>query len=403
MTIAVFTGSSKDGAAISLMHSMLALFKYGMVVPSDVTIYYTYGLRKVLPSPDSDVFKVLSDKGVRLKPIVIPSDSRPFQYKKSAKSGIKEILISKLKKFIAASSIAYRFNRFTEKFDLIWINQLPYYKMLEIESNYKLIYARELFFNMDKSAIRIIQCIGEKCDMIVAIDQKAADPFVKAGLQHVITVTNPVAMEAARNIRSSLELTHLYRSRYGIGDSIDVITLIGNITPAKGAEFFLDIAEYHASDLSRVFIIVGGGKSSGNMGYYRSIIDRVENMKNVRVFDADQDEVQVFYGISSLVMRTDAFLPLGRTVFEALYSGLPVVLPCNPQDDTKEIEEYLDRRIFLYKSRDLISALEAIDKALYVKSDSDNLTVSNNYKEYADRISELFRCLENQGTVIPTR
>ncbi len=374
-----------------MMNAICALIEHGVFESHAVTVFYTYGLRKIKPSPDSTLFEKLSSKGVRLIPLIIPTDSRPFQYKKKEGKNYKESFTIFLKDFIGSVDVWWKLRVMNGEFDVLWVNQLPYYRILRLKARYKLLFARELFFSRGGDAKRLFNRVADENAMTLAISNMTAKAFFEEGLQKVKVIRNPVSMDSARRIRDNVSMKEEIKIHYGLGAYEHIVVMVGNITPPKGTEFFLDIAERFNEDVSYIFLIVGGGRSTGNTEYYNSVIGRILSMGNVRVIDAMHDEMQRIYGIVSLVIRTDSFFPMGRTVYEGVFAGTPVLLPFNEDDDISEIKPYLDRQVFLYHMRNLEHAVSMVREVSSLAERFVPIAESNNYAEYAESIKS---CLD---------
>lgn len=98
--------------------------------------------------------------------------------------------------------------------------------------------------------------------------------------------------------------------------------------------------------------------------------------------------MQKIYAITDLNLRCDPFFPLGRTVWESLYSGVPVLLPVRPDDDVEEVKEFLGKQIFLYEARKKESLFHIFENVIYDIENLEPLPCSNNLREYSKELWE---------------
>lgn len=78
LRMAVFTCSAQSGAAISAKNGILSLLESHFFRPENIDIYYTYSVRKLSTTPDSNVLEDLAEKGLRLFPIILPEEYVAF-------------------------------------------------------------------------------------------------------------------------------------------------------------------------------------------------------------------------------------------------------------------------------------------------------------------------------------
>lgn len=105
--------------------------------------------------------------------------------------------------------------------------------------------------------------------------------------------------------------------------------------------------------------------------------------------------VEEIYALVDVVVRCDAFLPLGRTLGEAYFAGCKVLAPYRETDDRSEIAHLIDRAIWLYRANDLSDMTTALERVLSIEMAPP--VKCGNALEYAHAFQAIV-CEKSEGT-----
>lgn len=271
--------------------------------------------------------------------------------------------------------------------DFVHLNSVTLWPLLEqIDQSYKtIIHVREIIDleNMCRRLRDRLHASLRSCKLILCIDENTAIPLKKMNLSPFI-LRNPFDMRNARILRigSKRELNE----KYSLDMKAKKVVLIGRVEPIKGTSFFLDLADRFRNDRRVQFAVVG---KIGGDAYSSSIKHRAAQMRNTfllgEIFDIDE-----IYAIADAVIRCEAFLPLGRTVYEAYYSGVEAMVPVSQNDRLDEISQFIGKGITPYEARnidDLSSKLKDFLAAPNTETTTERTT--GNMYDYAIAFSKL--------------
>ena len=186
-------------------------------------------------------------------------------------------------------------------------------------------------------------------DTIITIDANVAKPFADLHWK-VKIVPNPIDMTRARGLR---ERKDMLRSRIEVPKENFVVAFIAPVGQMKGHPFLLKALEKIKTD--NITFVLAGLPDHNNI-----LVEKLKAYQNV-IYLGEMGDVSNIYALSDLVIRCEDYLPLGRTVWEGMYAGLPVLLPIRPQDDKSVIIDYLGRYIYTYTATNVIDFIKWID------------------------------------------
>jgi hypothetical protein len=299
--------------------------------------------------------------------------------------------IEKVKRFIRTLlffifwMIKYKKQFKKANIEQIYLNSITLWPMLFVLPKHikTIIHIREIL-DLDKPFSKIAKStIINKCSELIAIDKKTVLPFLDCN-KKITIIRNPFEMKMARKLKE--EKCVIISKKYGMNPDKIHVSLIGSIQEAKGQKFFYDIAKKCDGSNDFEFVIVGDGRGP----YYNDVVNAVSNLENLH-YIGKVENIEEIYAITHIVIRCDNFFPLGRTVWEAYYSGCKVLLPYNINDDISEIKDYLNKEIFLY---DLRNAESAISKLKEIKSQGfgiDNNLPTGNIETHIKEISDILK------------
>ncbi len=264
------------------------------------------------------------------------------------------------------------------RIDHVYLNSVVLWPvLLFIPKNIKsIIHVREVLKNGRTGFYKrlISKIILTKADTIIAIDKKSSQPF--AGSPKLRIIKNPFDMRKSKALRK--EKPFLLK-KYKIPERRKNIALIGSISENKGQDFFLNIARnFDNKDLFN-FIIVGKvrTKLSKRIQLQSTLIKNTFYLGEV-------SKIEEIYAITDIIIRCENYYALGRTAWEAYYSGCEAILiPLNKNENLRKVatNSKLEKGFIYYKSRDIkdvCSKLQMLSK----KIDKTNSNPDNNIKEF---------------------
>jgi hypothetical protein len=243
-------------------------------------------------------------------------------------------------------------NRQLKDVDIVHLNSLTLWSIIPfLPVRIKtVIHIRETVNNTLESRIAV-WAINKYADSIIAIDSECARPFPRSSI-----IPNPIDMTEAIDLRKqSTEI----KEKWGISQDKMVVSLIGSISAAKGYDFFLVLAN-RIENKNIVFLI------AGTEPHTHEYTDALKKCRNV-ILAGQHHDISPLYAISDAIIRCEWYLPLGRTVWEGIYSGAVALLPFNETDDLEPIKPMIGKQIILYNASDIndcIMKLEYIQTTL---------------------------------------
>jgi glycosyltransferase involved in cell wall biosynthesis len=172
------------------------------------------------------------------------------------------------------------------------------------------------------SALTLLRGVSRLC----AVERMTCSKAVAAnlGLAH----TTPVYPGIETGMFRVLPDRHAARTALGLpDDDLPVVALVGRIARWKGQDRFIRIAGSVLRDTDAHFVIVGSPLFGDDAAYVPELIGAVAaaGLQNRIHFVPWQDDMRNVYGAIDLACNTSTREPLGRTMIEALASGIPVV------------------------------------------------------------------------------
>ncbi len=374
------------GASKSLQLTLKGLIKKNYLKKEDVIILYNKALRnssnkkikKLFRKTYFSRFKNSKSLVLPLYPDVVIGTNTPVINK------IINIFMIFLSYILWIIKYSNQFKK--ENLDCIYLNSVVLWPMLLLlPKKIKIVlHIREILSCKNKIVYKIAKkVIGSKCSRLIAIDSSSALPFIKRYNKKIIVLKNPFDMEKARLLKK--EKYYDLCMKYNINNDKIHISIIGNIYKGKGQDFFCEISSLYEKSNKYEFLIVGNGEGS----YYDRIISESKKQNNL-VYLGEVEEIEEIYAISDIIVRCDDFFPLGRTVWEGFYSGCKVILPVDKMDDLQEINDYINKDIFIYKKRNKESFKKSFEKLLKsgLRIETTNLPYGN-LNEYTQKIKNI--------------
>ena len=271
-----------------------------------------------------------------------------------------------------------RFYNFLKKenFDIVHLNSLTLLRVCHPSFN-MLLHVREILAN--KLDFKFIQDQLKYVERVIFIDEAVSSPFKDFSIKKQVILNNPFSMTHLENYNSTLEDEELIEKCRGK----TVFSLIGKIHREKGIEFFIDIFNRLDSD-EQILIVKGGGDSK-----YVKFVKGLAG-KNIYFLD-ESPAVDGLYRITDYLLRGEEYPCIGRTTFEALYSGAKVILPGSQDYYAGNMTDFnrFNSSIITYMPRNfshLLNIIKTIEK-----TDKQSRQMLSNTEEYATAYFKFIR------------
>jgi glycosyltransferase involved in cell wall biosynthesis len=238
----------------------------------------------------------------------------------------------------------------------------------------RIIHIREVPIDSIEARIAIL-VIKRYANKIISIDPISDISFANSGKSTVIL--NPFNMTKSRQLRP---LKKSIKSELGIPPENFVVSIFGRVEEQKGFDFFIKIIQSSIQIKGLVYAIIG--KPSGKYG--EKCIQLLNNYTNVKYL-GEQTDTSKFYTITDVVIRCEDYLPLGRTVWEGIFSGGIALVPVNKNDNMSVIRDYIGKYIYTYQALNVDSCIETLNDIIKKYPDTvfdsgypvaDNSTIS---------------------------
>lgn len=262
------------------------------------------------------------------------------------------------------------------KYDIVHLNSITLYPL--ISKKYKtIIHIREILDN--KYNYKIFKYIKNAAGVIY-IDHSTKKQFLNLSIKNDIVLNNPIDMTTCNMI--SMELI-LKKYKLNISNKT-VFSIIGVIAESKGVDFIISCFMY--LNLNNVILLVVG---SGPKDYLKKCMKTACLNQNI-IFTGEINEIEEIYFISDYVIRADEQFAIGRTVYEALFSGCDVILQ-GQEDNHKDMfyDELFYDKIHFYEPRNISEFTKKIFQLSQIKVKKDKYMA--NIKEYMEQLNMFYK------------
>lgn len=251
------------------------------------------------------------------------------------------------------------------RYRVIHLNSYVLYPLLTSQFP-MFIHIREIF---DGGALtkKIVQRKLKQAKGIIYIDYTVKE-FMGVHNKREIVLNNPFDQSAVLGVDQEN-----VRNRYHLQKNKTLFAFISVSAPKeKGMDYVID--EFIHSGCTQSELLIVGQKAT----------KEYQNMSNVH-FLGKIEKMEEIYAVSDFVIRGDMMFAIGRTIYEALYSGCHAIIPGVKCRDKKKVFEYdrFARQITFYEPR-AKSALSKVMKQMDGKKKEKCLGLSNE-KEYIER------------------
>jgi glycosyltransferase involved in cell wall biosynthesis len=231
--------------------------------------------------------------------------------------------------------------------------------------------------------------IIKRSNAIIAVSEGVSEDFISPNL---FILRNPYNLERARHLKENQR--DEFKEKYGIDTKKFVISLIGMITEHKGTPFFINAAEFMKEDERFQFCIVGGKDTP----YSRKVTSRTVVLPNILTIPETAD-IEEIYAISDLVVRCEEQFSIGRTVWEAIYSGCKALIPLAEKNELSDIKSHIGKSLYFYSPRDMKSFRDAILEIAKTGIESNFIETGNSIEYSAKYWEILKRAVHKEGKV----
>ncbi|MGX9728402.1 MAG: glycosyltransferase [Candidatus Electronema sp. VV] len=234
-------------------------------------------------------------------------------------------------------------------YDIVYINSLTLHRYV-LNNKKTVIHIRE---SLNKERIdvqsRIDNAIGA-----VFIDRATFTPFAKSIQIPFEVINNPFDMTHVSKI-------HHHRGIFcGINLSKKtVFSMIGQVTVEKGV---LDIVNaFHEIDNKDIVLFIAGNCIESMYKKIKKLCNSDERI----VILGHMDNVSILYNNTDYLIRGEKYQCVGRTIFEALFSGCYVLIPGkSTYKEPYEDLSYFNDKIIYYPPGDFSRCRELISECI---------------------------------------
>ena len=269
------------------------------------------------------------------------------------------------------------------KYKFIYLNSVTLNSL--VSTQYKtLLHVREVLDDHSPLLLKTLDNL-RKAEGLIFIDKRTRYAFrrhIKSNPHPAeCIINNPFDMSAARHLRQK-KLRFITTSSLH-HQSETIFSFIGAVDKIKGVDFIIR-AFLKAKPLRAKLFIIG----SGNIHYFNYCKSLAANTQSVVFFGRLKPTAMTeIYATSDYILRGDPDFRIGRTIFEALYTGCKVIVPKEYSDDVIEPELVkFSNQVFFYKPRDLDSLGKVIKEASEKMGKSSYNGPTGNISEHCQSI-----------------
>jgi glycosyltransferase involved in cell wall biosynthesis len=194
-------------------------------------------------------------------------------------------------------------------------------------------------------------------------------------------INNPFDMSTARRLR--LQKRPSIKSSVSQRRNETIFSYIGTIGPIKGADFIIKAFLKAKPSHAKLFMV-----GSGNIHYLNYCKSLAASTPSVVFLGRLQpDAMTEIYASSDYILRGDPDFRIGRTIFEALYTGCKVILPKAFLDEMIDQELLRFRKqVLFYRPRDIDSLAAVLAETVEKVETSDGKGPTGNISEHCQNI-----------------
>lgn len=248
------------------------------------------------------------------------------------------------------------------------------------------------------SLVKIIRPLFSWNAIIILPTNKTKKYYLGSQFENykVKIIFEPVDIRVYQKTQKIKEENESIRSMYHIPLDAYVVGFIGNISPIKGLEFFLDVAK-HLKDRSatRVCFVIVGKAQKGHEEYLaklESIIDNFDLKDYVFILGHCRDAPQCrrMYSIMDIFLMTSISEGTPLVILEAMAMEIPVIAP-----DVGGISEQIsdEETGFVVTPKDIDTIIQNIQVLL--SNPNKRETMGRMGRERVNSLFSLERCVQH--------
>ena len=372
------SGNLTYGAAKSLKYILNNIeADYDLICTK--TLFKNYG--------DNNIRKYTGNKVNKIYPMWLPYEDDILLLKSHLKLSKYKILRSIIRKYLTKTQALYSKYViikliFKNKYDLVHLNSITLYPL--ISKKYKTImHVREIYNN--KFNYKFVKYI-QQASGVIFIDHTTEKEFYNVLIKNKIILNNPIDMTTC-NTKSKEKIFKKYK--LDISNKV-IFSVIGMISENKGIDFIIKCFKSLNSNNIRL-LIVGNGLNE----YFSQCLKIVDNDQKI-IFIGEVSEIEDIYFISDYVIRADKQFAIGRTVYEALFSGCDVIMQ-GEEKNYKDMfhDELFSNKIHFYEPRNNIEFSKKIFQLSKTKVKKNKYMT--NIKEYMKQLNIFYENILKHG------
>jgi len=238
-----------------------------------------------------------------------------------------------------------------EAFDIIHLNSIVLHQVLNKKFK-MIIHMRELYDGTTTSVIRNL----EKAKGLIFIDLSTKNAIKETKINKSIILIDPFDMTLLDKFSNE---NFVLESPYEIEWKKKIVfSIIGRVEYIKGIIFVINVFKQYENQ-NALLLIVGNVFDNEYLNECKKAI----GTDNRIIIYGEEKEIEKIYYISDYIIRGESFACIGRTIYEALYSGLKVIVPGDIQKDTELFFDYnlFRENIYFYKPLDSNALLQVLN------------------------------------------
>lgn len=336
---------------------------------------------------ENTIRKYTENKVNIIYPMWLPYEGEVLLLQERTKLSKYKTLRKNLRKYLTKLQALYSriiiFKIITKnKYDIVHLNSLTLYPL--ISKKYKtIIHIREILDN--KYNDKIFKYVKYACGVIF-IDHSTKNSFLGLPIINDIVLNNPIDM----TICNTISMENVIKNHKLNISNKTVFSIIGVITESKGVDFIINC--FMHLNLDNVILLVVG---NGSKDYLEKCMKIVDNNQNI-IFTGEVSEIEDIYFISDYVIRADEQFAIGRTVYEALFSGCDVIMQ-GQENNHKDMfyDELFFNKIHFYEPRNIIEFTKKIFQLSQTKVKKNKYMT--NIKEYMEQLNIFYENILKHG------
>lgn len=255
-------------------------------------------------------------------------------------------------------------------YDFIHLNSVILYPMLDKRWP-MFLHVREAVRNPLMIPDKLFSKTLKQAHGIISINPSAAERVPKDVAPSLMLI-NPFDQTSVANV----DLLQA-RAMYGLSGKETVYAIIGTIIDYKGVDFVIR-AFQKAKMENSVLLVVGNDARQDE--YIQYVKELAAGDTRIR-FTGEIERTETVYRVIDYVVRGDTSAGLGRTLYEALYSGCGVINPMDKiTNSVPNCSPEMRERVYFYPLRDEAALTRAFEETQEIRF--EQRSYYSNVKEY---------------------